>query len=396
MTKSLVQRCIVSAICLSLAACTETIIREVPASTPDPTGEAAEPNEPAVPNGSLGDGSNMVPVQQPDTPDNPTSLEDPVTPDTPDTPNEPSDPGTDPDPDTDSNPTPDPDPDAENPLADPSDEQTVGRPGETVNCDLTLPCKWVSADSQFTLSVTNADNIASRSRLAVNYSITTLHDTNVVVSKAGDAVDGAGATLKAADQVLGGGNGGTPQGLTAGGLVQGTINYNAGSASNTLEQWSISILEGGELRSASFSNIPVGTVTKAQADCQNTLPCVWTTPQEDVAITLQSVGGYLTNSRLNVNFSIKTSVDMPVAVDAGAKAVGIDGTAFEGRTHAFGIDVDYEKVSSSVTAGLPLYGSVNFFRTQQMPSSLQVLALVLYQDNPVPRWNPQFINVPVQ
>ena len=40
--------------------------------------------------------------------------------------------------------------------------------------------------------------------------------------------------------------------------------------------------------------------------------------------------------------------------------------------------------------------AVNFFRTTTVPGYLDELSLILYQDAPVPRWNPEFINVPIE
>jgi len=281
-------------------------------------------------------------------------------------------------------------------LLEPEVEMTVGAPGVSVDCQQTLPCRWVSDDLQFSLTVTNADNIANLSHLSINYSIDTVHDTQVFVSRAEDALDGTGVRFKAASQVLGGGNGGTPQGVVAGTPLEGTLNFDAGTTSDSVAQWSIAILDGGMLRNAMFTGIPVGTVTTAQADCQNILPCVWTTPSSDVSITLQSVGGISIGSRLTANFSVETSANQSVAVDAGSMAYGSDGTVFQSRTHTIVSDTNYLKVSASATAGVQLYGSVNFYRTESVPSSLQLMSLIIYPDKPVPRWNPQFINVPVQ
>ena len=366
-------------ICLLMGACTETSVRDAPS---DGSAVATDSSEQDLNTSILGDASNMVTpnpigtVSDEDTAEDPTA-EGEMEVSTGDT-----------DPASDST--------FDDQQANNNPNTLQGSPGETVDCERTVPCTWNSANSQLSLTVTNADNIATRSRLSINYSIQTSHDTNVVVSRADDAIDSAGLTLSATDQRLGGGNGGSPQGLNAGTVLEGTMNFGIGSSSDTLAQWSISILDSGQVKTANFINIPVGTVTTEQADCNNTLPCVWTTPQNDVAITLQSVGGILSNGRLTVNFSIETTTNMSVTVDAGAMAVGATGTALEGRTHTFGIRTDFTALSADVIAGFPLYGSVNFFRTELTPSSLQVLALVMYQDNPVPRWNPRFINVPVQ
>jgi len=287
-------------------------------------------------------------------------------------------------------------PTSETQLLEPDAEMTVGSPGVSVDCQQTLPCRWVSDDLQFSLTVTNADNIASQSHLSINYSIETVHDTQVFVSRADDALDADGVRFKAANQILGGGNGGTPQGVIAGTPVEGTLNFDAGTTADSISNWSIAILDGGMLRNAMFTGIPVGTVTTAQADCQNIVPCVWTTPSSDVVITLQSVGGISIGSRLTANFSVETTSNLSVAVDAGSVAYGSEGTVIQARTHTFVSDTNYLKVSAPAIAGVQLFGSVNFYRTESVPTSLQLLSLVIYPDQPVPRWNPQFINVPVQ
>ena len=87
---------------------------------------------------------------------------------------------------------------------------------------------------------------------------------------------------------------------------------------------------------------------------------------------------------------------MSVAVDAGATGTGDDGTRFEGRTHTLGPLNSHEKITQESIANTGTSGSVNFFRTETTPDSLALLSLVLYEDAPTPRWNPQFISVPVQ
>lgn len=364
MVTSQLKRTAVVIACLALSACTETIIKEVASTNGSNSGSGTGQ---IVDGLSVASGANMVPVNSSTTGGGTTTS-------------------------TSGSNTGG----SSNLLQDPASQVTSGAPGMTVDCKQTVPCQWVSADDQFVLTVTNADNIATRSRLSVSYSITTSHDTELVVARADDAIDAAGFKFKVNDQSLGGGNGGTPQGVTAGIALTGTLNYDKGSSSSEIADWSVAILDGGLLRIPTFTGIPIGTITTAQADCQFTLPCIWTTPQNDVAITLQSVGGVSTNSRLNVNFSVEVSTARTIAVDTGAVAVGSDGTRFESRTHTIGFETDYAKTTKSTSAGIPLYGSVNFYRTEQVPETLQVLSLVVYQDDPVPRWNPQFINVPVQ
>lgn len=355
-------RLIVLASCLLLSACKETIIREV------------TPGAVTASNTTLGADSNMVsiPVTGTSNTSNSTSS------------------GT-----------------AEEPaaspltvssllLADPSSELTIGTPGTTVDCDNSLPCRWVSTDTQFALTVTSADNIASRDRLSLSYSVTTAHDSTVLVSAAEEAIDSASIVLRAEDQTLGEGNGGTPQGLLAGDQLRGVINFDDSTTGSSLSAWSISLLDSGAIRKPTFTGIPIGSLTTAQADCLFTLPCTWTTPNNDIAITLQSAGGISTNNRVSVNFSVEASIDMTIAVDQGSTASGSDGTLFDGRTLGLGFMTDYQKLTAAIRARSPYFGSVHFYRTQTTPAYLHQLSLIIYQDDPVPRWNPEFVNVPLE
>ena len=208
-------------------------------------------------------------------------------------------------------------------------------------------------------------------------------------------MDGEGLVLRAEDQTLGEGNGGTPQGLLAGDQLKGIINFDDTATGDSLSRWSISVLDAGVIRNPTFSGIPLGSLTTAQADCRFTLPCIWTAPDNDVAITLQSVGGISTNNRVSVNFSVETSTDMTIAVDQGSLASGSDGTLFDGRTLSLGFLTDYQKLTAEVRARSPYFGAVHFYRTPTTPAYLHQLSLVVYQDEPVPRWNPEFVNVPL-
>ncbi len=244
--------------------------------------------------------------------------------------------------------------------------------------------------------MTSADNTATRSRLSVSYFITTTHDSTLAVSSVEEAIDNLGSSFRIEDQSLGFGNGGTPQGILAGDQLTGEVNFDRSTNGNSLSQWSISIVDGGVIRIPTFTGIPVGPITESRADCQYTLPCIWTTPDSDVAITLTSVGGVSTNGRVSVNFTVETAAALTFAVDEGSSAVGSDGTAFEGRTLSLGFETNFEKITTDTSARIPYFGSVNFYRTDTTPSHLLLLTLSLYQDEPVPRWNPQYINVPIQ
>jgi hypothetical protein len=348
--------------CFFLSACKETIIREVTPTTSNQSGP------------TLGSGSNMVAISDTINSGNTSTPSGNITGD----------------------PASSPLPTSSLLLEDPSSELTIGTPGITVNCLNSLPCRWVSADTQFALTVTSADNIASRNRLSLSYVISTTHDSTIVVSAAGEATDSEGLMLRAEDQSLGESNGGTPVGLLAGDELPGIVNFNKSATGVSLSDWSISVLDSGVIRTATFTGIPLGSLTTAQADCRFTLPCVWTTPDNDVAITLQTVGGISTNNRVTANFSVETSSAMTIAVDEGSTASGSEGTLFEGRTLGLGFMTDYKKLTAAILGRSPYYGSVHFYRTPTIPAYLHQLSLVVYQDEPVPRWNPQFINVPLE
>lgn len=272
----------------------------------------------------------------------------------------------------------------------------VGIAGQTVDCQNKLPCRWISADQQLAVSATNADNIASRNRLSVSYSVSTVHDTQLLIGSIDEAVDSESIRYPVADLTLGGNNGGVPITVQAGSKIQGVVNYSDGTPSSSLSYWSVSLLDGGLLRKALFSNLPVGPITSDYAQCNNILPCVWASPDSQVTITLLSVGGFASNGRMNANYLIQTSRDMSVAVDAGASAIGDDGTQFKGLTHTVGLLNSYEKITQKSIANIPTSASVNFLRTETRPDALVHLSLVLYEDTPTPRWNPRFVSVPVQ
>lgn len=272
----------------------------------------------------------------------------------------------------------------------------VGFPGQAVDCQNTLPCRWISADSQFAVTATNADNIASRNRLSVNYSISTIHDTQLVTGSVDDTVDSETIRYQATDLTLAGGNGGTPVTIEAGRDTLGVINYNEEASGKSLSYWAVTLIDGGLIRKALLANLPVGPVTSDYAQCNFTLPCVWASPDGQVIITLLSVGGFAGNGRMTGNFTIRPSRDMILAADAGASAIGADGTRFGGRIHTLGSASSHEKITEEGIANIAVNGSVNFFRTENNPSSLVHLSLVLYEDSPKPRWNPRFVSVPVQ
>jgi len=109
-----------------------------------------------------------------------------------------------------------------------------------------------------------------------------------------------------------------------------------------------------------------------------------------------SVTGFGSTFRLSANFKVETTSTKVVAVDNGSTAVGIDGLRYEGRTHAIGTDTGAEKITATAIPGSQVAATIFFFRTQRMSPSLQNLSLIVYEDSPVPRWNPSFLSVPVR
>ena len=272
----------------------------------------------------------------------------------------------------------------------------IGAPGASVNCDLALPCRWLSDDSQFFVTVTNADNIGAQGRLSIEYSVSSLHDTQVNISNTESAVDSAGDIYMPSALRLGEALGGSAEGIVAGASITASIQFDNASTANNIDYWSIGLSDSGLIRQPVFSGIRIGSATTQPADCANTLPCEWESPAKDVTITLLTASGSGSTSQLSTSFKVETTRDLVLAVDAGATAAGSDGMSYRGRTHSIGIETGAEKLTGSVTAGARLAGSVFFFRTQSMSQSLQNLSLIVYEDSPVPRWNPEFLNVPVQ
>ena len=280
-------------------------------------------------------------------------------------------------------------------LSDTQDGSVVGLPGVAVDCEDTLPCRWISEDEGFAITVTNADNIAALGGLSLQFRVNTLHDTSVSLATSPRATDAQGVSYIVATQSLGLGNGISPSSLIAGIPITGALNYSNGAESSTLALAGISVLDNGFLRDAVFMNIPVGSVQQANVDCAFSLPCTLTLPDGQSAVTLLSAGGFSTSGSLVANFIVEVSADTQVALDAGTTAYGNEGSVFEGRTHSLRNEQGFSKVSQLARAGSPLPGTVNFSRISTQPTSLTEIHLILYRDSPVPRWNPTFFNVPL-
>ena len=281
-------------------------------------------------------------------------------------------------------------------LQDSTTTLVVGNPGSSVDCKNTVPCRWVSIDSQFTLTISNADNTATRSRLAIDYTIATVHDSTLLVSHADEIVPADGASLRATDVLWQAVQSSAAQTVLSGTSVEGALHFDNGFGGDSIQSWSLAVLDGGLLRTPSFNNLPVGPLRTSAADCQIALPCQWSSPENDVTITLQALGETTKDGTLGLDFIIQARADMTVVLDAGASAVGTGNVQLAGRVHALGARTDHAKLTAQTIAEIPINGSIEFYRVVSLPRQLQELSLVIYQDKPVPRWNPQFINVPVQ
>ncbi len=275
-------------------------------------------------------------------------------------------------------------------------ETTTGVAGMTVDCEQSLPCQWVSADSGFSATVTNVDNNGRLNRLRVDYSIVTAHDTEITVIGANAAAETNGTSLGVTAISLGNGVGGVAQGLLAGTTLPSSVEFSNTSTASSIDTWSIALSDSGLARTPTFTNLPVGPLTNQIADCENTLPCVWVPPNAEVTITLLAVSGTGSSNLLTTNFSVVTTRTSTVAIDSGATAIGVDGASYRGRTHTVAQQTGAEKLTVDTIAGAQVVATVLFFRTQSISTALQNLSLIAYEDNPVPRWNPMFTNVPVQ
>jgi len=272
----------------------------------------------------------------------------------------------------------------------------IGDPGEIVDCDLKLPCRWLGEDEDFTLTVGNVGNTGSLGRLSILYTLSTSHDSEMMLGNGSSALAPGGAEFNLIQQVLGDSNGIIAQSVLAGETLTGSATYDRESDSGTLAGWTLTIIDNGLPRTVGFINLPIDIPDTLAVNCAGVLPCQWQSSLKDATLTLVAVGGYSANGRLNVNFNLETTRDMDIVLAAGASAIGSLGEKFDGRTHGLGIETGFAEVTASITSGVVLPGNVSFFRTSTAPTALNSLDLVLYEDAPIPRWNPQFINLPTQ
>ena len=274
--------------------------------------------------------------------------------------------------------------------------QTVGNPGENVDCENLLPCRWLSTESAFAVTIGSVDNVGSLQQLTVSYVINTLHDTNLLMGNGSDASGASGGLYKLTKISLGSGNGNSPQAVLAGASIHGEFTYDKPATDTSLMSWSITIIDNGLARTALFKNLPIGPDEQLAIDCRSSLPCIWTSAREDITVSLLSAGGFSSNGRLNVNFHAITTREMSIVIDVGSLATGNNGTQFEARTHSLGEEMGFAAISKPVLAGVSVPGNISFFRSPKTPSGLRSLDIVLYEDAPTARWNPMFENLPIQ
>ncbi len=272
----------------------------------------------------------------------------------------------------------------------------IGEPGAIVDCDLLLPCRWVSASEDLTLTMGNVDNTGTLGRLSIQYTVNASYDTELLLGNGSTALAAGGESYSLIQQSLGTGNGITPLAALAGEQVTGSATYDREASSNTLAGLTLTIVDNGLPRTVGFINLPVGTPNNVAVNCANVLPCEWESTQGDVSINLVAVGGHTANGRLNVNFNAVSQRDMDIVLDAGATAIGVSGEQYEGRTHSLGVETGFAEVKTTAPSGVMISGNVSFFRTAQTPNGLKSLDLVIFEDAPISRWNPQFINIPTQ
>jgi hypothetical protein len=100
-------------------------------------------------------------------------------------------------------------------------------------------------------------------------------------------------------------------------------------------------------------------------------------------------------SRLSVGLEIETATNLILALD-GTDAIGSDGTRFQSRSMTLGNDSHYQLVTGESIEGVSMGAHVDFLRVATQPQSLRQLTLDLYRDEPVPRWDIRFEDVPLR
>lgn len=309
----------------------------------------------------------------------------------------------------------------------------TGLPGEAVNCADTLPCTWRSPQGDVTFTLTYADSRDSSidqneadfryDDLGILYEVVVANDTTLTFL--GDA--------SFSDADFGTGNLSTQQflnlstarefGASVLTLLGGTTSrvllvFNGGvKGTGSVDTVTIPILRDERRVEAVFGNVPHGRVRSPDRDCQNVLPCTWTSPDGATRVTVDNVG-ITALEALRVDLSIVTTdAETTLSLGTLSRAIGTDLASFTGDAQRFGNASDYTSrtVSVVMTVGETVPASIRFVQT---PSSglqaLTRLSVDLFESVPlspnfaigsvewssnrlahVPRLNPVFRSLPL-
>ena len=267
--------------------------------------------------------------------------------------------------------------------------------GGNRDCLNTVPCTWTDASQQATVTITRADNTATRSRLAIDYKISTLHDTNLLITQSSDPTLSNESELSSSELIFAGDSVSSPHPNAAGEEIAGTVIFGNGTNADFISSWQLSFLDSGIQRTASFSSVPIGTRARFQADCESTLPCSWTDEKRSIDVTLLKARAQQGNEGIVLTFAIRTQLEETVFVVPGSTAVATDDTVLEALEHSLNGLQSLDELSSVIEPGTQLMGSIAFLPTATPPEALDVLQLKLHNDSTDPHWNPRFINVPL-
>lgn len=277
-----------------------------------------------------------------------------------------------------------------------SDEEPVGIegfPGSVVDCEISLPCSWLSSDGGLTVTASRVENSGATGGLEIDYRVRATRATAVSLGGNSTATDASGAVLVPSSRELDGSRGQVPVDIAVARSIHGSVGY-AEAATIGLTSWSISLLDNGFAREAVFLNLPVGRAESVPGECEFKLPCTWISADGLATVTLTVAGGLIGESRLSVGVEIETVTDLQLALD-GTTAIGEDGTRFQSRLMSLGTNSHYELVTAESIAEIALGAHVDFLRVATQPMSLKELTLDLYRDEPVPRWDISFRDVPL-
>ncbi len=268
-----------------------------------------------------------------------------------------------------------------------------GLAGAAVDCEGIIPCRWISGDGGLMVTATRVENSGAIGGLEVDYQVDATRSASVSLGGSSTATDVSGAILVPIARELDDTRGDTPIDIAVARGVNGSVGYDE-AATLSLARWSVSLMDSGFARDAVFLDLPVGRADSEPGDCQFTLPCTWTSADGLATVTLTVAGGLVGESRLSAGFEIVTATDLMLALD-GTAAIGTDGTRFQSRSMTLGTSSHYQLVKAETIEGLSMGAHVDFLRVAEHPSTLKELTLDLYRDEPVPRWDIRFVDVPL-